>query len=61
MGIALAAGVIGIALLGIAFGYSPKPEVQSGFTMLQVFASSLGCMITGAFSGLLLTHVRRAN
>lgn len=60
MGIALVAGIIGVVLLGIAFGYSPKPGTQAGFTVLQLFASGLGCVIAGAFSGLLLTHIQRA-
>jgi hypothetical protein len=52
MGIALAAGVIGIAVLGIAFFWpTSHPFSAPGFA----------CVIAGAFSGLLLTQIRRAN
>jgi len=61
MGIALATGVIGIALLGIAFGYSLKPGALLAFTSHPLFAPGVGCVIAGAFSGLLLTQIRRAN
>jgi len=60
MAIALGAGLIGVALLGISFGYSLKPEAQFGFTAHPLFASGLGAVIAGAFSGLMLTYIRRA-
>ena len=60
MGVALATGVIGVALLGIAFGYSLKPDAVLAFTTHRLFAPGLGCVIAGAFSGLLLMHIERA-